>query len=86
MCSINYDAVLKLETLSNDFRNLRSLVPDGNNMPHLDNIGVSLEVPRENEISVVQAHFLQLSEKERRQIYEVYKPDFDLFGYDPNIF
>ena len=85
-CDIRFDAVLKLESLSDDFAELRART--GDSFPAhlgLETTHVSLEVPREDEILVVRAHFMQLSPDERRRLYQVYKPDFDLFDYDPNI-
>ena len=84
-CLVNYDFVLKIETMQEDFEKLKNLVdlPDA---LHLETKTVSLEVSRSDEGKVVRAHLMQLTPPEKRKLIERFKEDFDLFNYDPEIY
>ncbi len=81
-CAVNYDAVIKVESMDRDFKYLQKKVPILRRV-ELTRLQVGLEVQRENEEVIVQAHLMQLSKKEFKELFKRYKFDFMLFGYHP---
>ena len=51
---------------------------------NLTDYNKSLEVARKEESSVVRAHLMQLSKKEREKLYDTFENDFLLFDYKPD--
>ena len=82
-CRVHYHAVVKVETMAEDFQHLKREVPAFREVG-LGHLQEGLEVPRENEERIVKAHMLQLTKRERRELFERYKFDFLFFDYHPN--
>ena len=81
-CSVEYDFIGQLEDFEDDVmyiatkHNLTSLLPE---------LMKSSRKSRERQISLNRAenYMAQLSISSKRRLFELYKLDFELFGYDP---
>ncbi len=78
-CNTTYDYILKLETLESDFGRVSNLFLNPGQktvtLPYLN------EKRSEEKLSVVSDIFQQLDEDLVRDLMNVYKADFQLFGY-----
>ena len=81
-CHVKYDVIGRLEDFSDDVlyialkQNLTSLLPELSKT-HRKSKGMS------SSDNKVEHYMSQLSDHHRKKLFELYKLDFDLFGYDP---
>ena len=81
-CHIEYDIIGKLEDFSDDVayiahkQNLTSLLPELSKANRKSK-------GKSSSYNKVERYMSQLSEHHRKNLYELYKLDFELFGYDP---
>ena len=82
---------MKIETLESDivavFEEEFGLHGDQFLFPKVKTLGVeSSAVGRENSHNFREEYFGQLTKTEVIQLYEMYKLDFQLFGYSPQLY
>ncbi len=77
-CDIPYDVIGKMETFSEDFSFLR----------HISRLGED-SYPQPEILNAVlhdkdrgKRYLAMLDSKRRQDLFKLYKPDFDLFGYE----
>ena len=81
-CHVEYDVIGKLEDFSDDImyialkQNLTSLLPELSKT----NRKTKGKSSSDNK---VEHYMSQLSDGYRKKLFELYKLDFELFGYDP---
>jgi len=77
-CRIHYDFIGHTETMAEDSRYVLSrLGIDVDQFPHIGN--------GHNSSDRVTEALAQLTKSEIQRLIEIYRPDFDLFGYTVNI-
>ena len=81
MCQIRYDVIGRTETISDDFgfivaaKNLRTYFEGGERLNSRINPSQAKGHSRAMEM------FSQLTDDQKGGLYELYKLDFDIFGY-----
>lgn len=81
-CNVKYDFIAKTETLSRDSARVLDMI----------NIAGQLGLPEEHKTPKIQSanltrkYFSQLTKEQVRRLYEIYRLDFKLFGYDSAIY
>ena len=94
-CEIKYDIIGRLEKFENHVRyivyknNLTHLLPDNQFKYHMHPSGrqkfSSLKGKSKSTIDEkVKQYFSQLSTAQLKRLYEMYKIDFEMFGYNKN--
>ncbi len=79
-CEMRYDVIGKVETFSEDFQYLEHISLLGRNKTHKPEL---LNPGRRGQITGLgQKYFATLDSRRRQGLYRLYKPDFDLFGYE----
>ena len=79
-CHVKYDVIGRLEDYSDDImyiavkQNLTSLLPE------LNKINRKSKIATNNRVDFYMS---QLSDQHKEKLFDLYKLDFDLFGYDP---
>lgn len=83
VCQTSWDAVLKVETLDQDFEELQTLVPSllSVQLDHL-NSSWNKSFSRQNLWQVIRGHWLQLGASVRQEVLDAYDEDFELFDYE----
>jgi len=77
-CKQRYDIIMKMETLSRDTQYLKDLLHLNIDIKFTHHQG--LHGHTSNNITV--EYFKQLSRKQKNNLLQMYKLDFELFGYD----
>ena len=89
-CSTNYTVIAKVDTFAADLEKISSLagVRLKKDVHSNQNFALSGKVAGRHQTSAELAHtyFTGLPRMYREQLYEAYKIDFDMFGYDPDIY
>ena len=92
-CNVNYTIIGRVENFDNDFQyiavksNITSLLPNNQTLYHMHPSGtkdpsLAAEImDKESKKKKVIDYFSQLNEFQIRSLYEMYKVDFELFGY-----
>ena len=89
-CDINYDFIGRLETWNDDVsyiirkRGLEKVLPlqKACNLKHH-----SAKKERDQSTKqMTKAYFSKLNKKQKEALYHMYRMDFELFNYDPNIY
>ncbi|XP_042890743.1 carbohydrate sulfotransferase 11-like [Penaeus japonicus] len=77
-CQVHLDYVLRLESLPEEEAFLIETVAGLSNVLQ----PCKLHSSHTDYIAVTKHYFSQLSQEKLRRLYDIYKPDFDIFGYD----
>jgi Sulfotransferase family len=81
-CQVKFDVIAKFETLEEDQRFLIEKVALGNVIkPEHKNSGKGKHT---NEL--LMTHYAQLTKSQVKGLYEIFKYDFELFDYSPDVF
>ena len=89
-CDINYDFIGRLETWNDDLnyiirkRGLEKVLP----LQRAKNLHLhSAKQERyQNTQEMTKAYFSKLNEKQKEALYHMFRIDFEMFNYDPNIY
>ena len=71
---MSYDLVMKVETLQSDWEVLRRI--SGRELPELKHLNNNL-----NDQGTYRDFISQLSTQTLQKLYQIYRLDFELFGY-----
>ncbi|XP_042890742.1 carbohydrate sulfotransferase 13-like [Penaeus japonicus] len=77
-CQVHFDYVLRFESLPEEEAFLIETVAGLSNVLQ----PCKLHSSHTDYIAVTKHYFSQLSQEKLRRLYDIYKPDFDIFGYD----
>ena len=84
-CSTNYTVIARMETFAADLAKISSLA--GVRLAkdvHTHQSSSGGHHPTTAELA--HTYFTELPRKYREALYKLYKIDFDMFGYDPDIY
>ena len=89
-CSINYTVIAKVDTFAADLEKISSLAgarlkKDVQKNQNFVSSG-KVDGRRQTSAELARVYFAGLPRMYRGQLYEAYKIDFDMFGYDPDIY
>ena len=73
-CQVSYDLVMKVETLQSDWEVLRRI--SGRELPELKHLNNN-----QNDQGTYRDFISQLSTQTLEKLYQIYRLDFELFGY-----
>ena len=84
-CDINYDLIGRMETWNDDLdyiiqkRGLEKVLPfqKANISHHASNIGTK---------EITKEYFNTLSQKQKEDLYHMFRLDFEMFNYDPKLY
>ena len=85
-CDINYDMIGRMETWNDDFnyiirkRKLEKYFP----VQKTDNL--QYHATKQNTTQVTKDLFSKLSKKQKEDLYEMFRIDFEMFNYNPEIY
>ena len=90
-CSFNYTVIVKLETFAKDEERISAmagLVPSGteNRNSRLKKVeDGGAPGGQQTTAELTRAYFRKLPKKYIKALYDIYKIDFEMFGYDPKM-
>ena len=86
-CDINYDIIGRMETWNDDLnyiirkRGIENTLP-----PQKANISFTHHSWKQNTEQMTIKHFSTLSDKQKEDLYNMFRMDFEMFNYDPKIY
>ena len=80
-CNIEYMAVARLENLSQDLAFIGQIAG-----MEFENIAVRNPSRGGNSSDVAMEYFNEVTKEDVEKLYELYKIDFQLFGYSPHLY
>ena len=79
-CLVNYDLIAKLETVESDMEFLLDFL--GLKHFHFPTFRPPYHRDGEDKVDLIQLYFGNMSTRHLQRLYDVYKLDFELFGYE----
>ena len=81
-CDAQFDVIGRMETFKKDVQYILKKANIGWKVRDLDEILKNAKINDRVDQDLVTHYFKQLDHKTRKKLYDIYKPDFELFGYD----
>ena len=85
-CSINYTVIAKFETFAKDLEKISAMA----NLALSGSIHKNKRLKKEGQgrpttAELTRTYFRKLPKKYIKELYDIYKIDFEMFGYDPEM-